>query len=272
MKQLLCLLFLTINFPNTQSFGKGRDTFAVYFDKGDARLNPQACHAIDELIFKDKLIHGQRLIVLGYADYVGDTALNSRLSDTRAKNVQEYLVKMGFSTDEIKLCAGKGEIKRSATEGTAGFAVDRKVEIIIDKEQPKPHPENKAVQNKDMMKAGVNETIRLNNIFFKPGSADILEASYPELSRLHDFLDQNRSVTIRIEGHVCCLGPAQGQDDDDLSEFRAEAVFNYLVSKGIASERMKYAGVGNNNPVVQEEVTEEDRNKNRRVEIRILSK
>jgi outer membrane protein OmpA-like peptidoglycan-associated protein len=57
-----------------------------------------------------------------------------------------------------------------------------------------------------------------------------------------------------------------------LSETRAKAVYNFLVQKGIAASRMKYAGLGYSRPIVKPEKTEQDQINNRRVEIRILKR
>jgi outer membrane protein OmpA-like peptidoglycan-associated protein len=265
----ICLILLLAG----AAHGRGRDTFEVHFAKNEVMPGKSACDYMDKLIFQDMLIPGQKLMVLGYADYVGDTQHNNLLSASRANNVKDYLVKMGLNETDIKLCMGKGEIERTATLQKDGFARDRKVQIIIDKPPVAVKPVvAKPAPLKEMTQLKVNETVALNNLFFQPGAADMLPTSYPELEKLYKFLEQNKTVTIRIEGHVCCLGPIEGRDMDNLSEYRAAAVFDYLVEKGINSRRMRYVGLGNSNPVVKEEVTEDDRKKNRRVEIRIMGK
>ena len=57
----------------------------------------------------------------------------------------------------------------------------------------------------------------------------------------------------------------------DLSNRRAAAVRDYLVSRGIQAERMKSVGYGQTRPVEPND-TEAGRQKNRRTELRILSK
>jgi outer membrane protein OmpA-like peptidoglycan-associated protein len=112
----------------------------------------------------------------------------------------------------------------------------------------------------------------LKNIFFVGGQPIILESSLPELNNLLKLLIDNKTLRIQIEGHICCVGPVEGVDDNNLSVFRAKAVYDYLTSKGIDAHRLTFVGLGNRNPVSREENTEEDREKNRRVEIRILNK
>jgi len=248
-------------------FSQRSDTFSVHFDLNDPRLNKRASDFIDKLIFKDVLIHGQKLILLGFADYLGSNGHNDSLSNARAKNVQDYLVNAGFDKKDITLCIGKGKIDRTPV-GKDGYGRDRKVQIIIDRGSPPPA--KTAVL--DISKAKVNQTIALKNIFFVGGQPIILESSFPELNNLVKTLIDNKTLKIQIEGHICCAGPVEGVDDNNLSLFRAKAVYDYLVSKGIDARRLSYVGLGNRNPVSREENTEDERELNRRVEMRILSK
>jgi outer membrane protein OmpA-like peptidoglycan-associated protein len=263
-------------------YGQTKDTFNVYFPFNIANITKESAANIDKLIFKDRLIHGDKLIVLGYADYVGGSSYNDTLSMTRAKNVRDYLITTGFDDNDIKLCIGKGKIDRTNVSGKEGYAPDRKVQIIIDRVamavKPPDTPARGADQDEkiDFKHLKVNQTFTLKNIFFKLNSPVLLDKSLPDLNNLLNILKENPTINIQIEGHVCCMGPTEGADSKyqhrNLSECRAEAIYNYLVEKGINKERLKYIGLGNRNPIVRNEVTEEDKMKNRRVEIRILSK
>jgi outer membrane protein OmpA-like peptidoglycan-associated protein len=283
---LLCsLLTLGICSP-LHARAQRTDTFKVFFDLNNARITKDAEDHIDKLIFKDKLIHGDKLIILGYADYLGDNHYNDALSAQRASNVRDYLVKSGFRKEDITICIGKGKIDRALAPDKKGFAADRKVQIIIDrsvavKPQPAtppkvtpPTPTAKTV--KKIVDLKVNETVALNNINFYPGMNIILPESMPEVENLYEVLNEHKNIRIRIEGHVCCLGPIEGYDGADstsgLSYHRAKAIYELLVTKGIHEDRIQYIGLGNMNPVVKEDRTEEDHIKNRRVEIRIISK
>lgn len=265
-------LFCLLTFVAFKGYCGGNDTFSVHFYKDDGTLNPQGRFLINKLIAEKKLAPGQKLIILGYADYLGNPKHNDTLSSIRAHNVCDFLEKNGFDKNDISLCAGEGEIETQRSKSRGGNPPDRKVFIIVNGEN-KPAPKKK---DKDLADLKVNETIALNNIFFEGGLPDILPASNPALIKLLRFLQDNPTVTIQIEGHICCKDPSDGTDEPfekgTLSEYRAKAVYDYLVTKGIDKNRLKYIGLGTANPVVKNEQTEEDRAKNRRVEIRILSK
>lgn len=258
-----------------------KDTFEIYFPSNVSRLSKDAEFYIDNLIFKDTLIHGDKLMVLGYTDYVGDNLHNDALSMQRARSVKQYLVTAGFTEQDIALCVGKGKVDRSV-ENNSGYGPDRKVQIVIVHTPPVPTapvPVVSSVKAKDKIditQLKVNESIALNNLYFEPGTDILLPRSDEDLMYLLKFLRENPKVTIRIEGHICCLY-APGVHDAiykgrNLSELRAMAVSLFLAANGIDRNRMKLVGFGNSYPVVEDEETEEDRQRNRRVEIRILSK
>ncbi len=291
-RYLLCCLLLSA----LSGYSQSKDTFQVYFPFNQSMLTKEAEQYVDALIFNDTLIHGDRLIVLGYADYVGSSGYNDSLSGARAANVCNYLIRSGFEKKDIKLMMGKGKVERAGISGRDGFATDRKVQIIIDHTvslSAKPAPAKPLVVTKpavvkppakpavmpaeriDITKLKVNQTFALNNIIFQPGSDIYYDQSLPDLERLLDFMVENPAVKISVEGHICCKGPNplnEIHDDGSLSQLRAAAVCNFLVNNGIAKNRMYGIGLGNKDPVVPNEVTNEDRVKNRRVEIRILSK
>jgi outer membrane protein OmpA-like peptidoglycan-associated protein len=86
---------------------------------------------------------------------------------------------------------------------------------------------------------------------------------------------QNPNLKISIEGHVCCIKDTPDALDIDtfepqLSVNRAKAIYQYLTSRGIDTSRLSYIGYGRRRPMVDPELSEEDAEKNRRVEIRIL--
>ena len=115
------------------------------------------------------------------------------------------------------------------------------------------------------IKQGVKMTLK--NIFFETDSYELLEASKIELDGLVKFMQDNKNVGILIGGHTDNVGtPAYNQQ---LSEKRAESVYNYIISNGISSDRLQFKGFGMDNPVESND-TEEGRAKNRRTEVTIL--
>ncbi len=123
-------LFMLLLLQNAiVAFGQRTDTFNVYFDRNDATLNPKGSQLIDQLIADSSLVRGQKVMLLGYADYIGSNGHNDSLSASRAKNVADHLIKTGFNKKDITLCVGRGKIDR-APAGKDGYSADRKVQIV----------------------------------------------------------------------------------------------------------------------------------------------
>ena len=286
MKKIILLCSFIIFFYPT--IAQTYDTINIHFPLNNAKLSKDAIKALDSLVFKDVLIHGQKFTVLGYTDYLGGKSYNEELSKTRAKNVKDYLITMGFEDKDIMLCTGKGKIDHVPVKGKEGIESDRKVQIIIDGNpsiqsvtqgpQVKTQAQVKGTTKIDVAALKVNQSLNLKNIHFYSGRHDILPESESELINLYLTLKENPKLKIMIEGHICCPDNTYGSDvlDEDnsglLSETRAKAVYKYIVAKGIEPSRMKYRGFGNTRMLVNPEITDNDRTQNRRVEIRIISK
>jgi OmpA-OmpF porin, OOP family len=107
----------------------------------------------------------------------------------------------------------------------------------------------------------------LQNIFFDVDKYELKEKSKTELARIIDFLERNEKIKIEISGHTDNVG--SDLYNKQLSKLRAEAVFKYLISHGIKSERLTYKGYGSDHPVASND-SEQGRQQNRRIEFRIL--
>ena len=108
----------------------------------------------------------------------------------------------------------------------------------------------------------------MNNLFFTANKYDILPESYPELDKLYALLKENPTVKIEIGGHTS-INTSDQKFNEELSSNRALAVKKYLVSKGIDSPRIRTEGFGDSKPL-ESNTTEEGRQKNRRVEFKII--
>jgi outer membrane protein OmpA-like peptidoglycan-associated protein len=263
---------------------KATDTFRLYFDIGIPTLNHNAQKKVDLLIYNDKIINGSNILIVGYADFLGTERLNQNLSMRRARNVRDYLVKYGIDSGSVKLCVGKGEVERRGMTDRGGFPTDRRVDIVVNNKVRMEPPSHKrrdtgrkfitSLEQIKKMKPGT--VFQLKNVYFPADRHYIKPESEETLEKLYTVLRDNPAVRISIEGHVCCIVDAPDALDIDtyeptLSVNRAKAIYNYLVRKGIDPTRLRYAGFGKSRPIIEHEVTEEDAEKNRRVEIRILA-
>ncbi|HEY5535155.1 MAG TPA: OmpA family protein [Ignavibacteria bacterium] len=110
-------------------------------------------------------------------------------------------------------------------------------------------------------------SVRINNIFFDFNESKLKSESYLELDRLYKFLNDNSDISVEISGHTDNIG--SDEYNITLSNARANAVKDYLISKGISGNRIMSKGYGKSKPVATND-TDEGRQLNRRVEFKII--
>ncbi len=137
--------------------------------------------------------------------------------------------------------------------GLVGHAWDPPIE------EPPPPVEEMPVTSKIIVLRGLS--------FFDFDKSDIRPDSRPVLDEAAALLRQNKDINSSIEGHTDALG--SDEYNQALSIRRAEAVFRFLVNRGVAPERLEVSGFGESRPVADND-TESGRAQNRRVEIHVV--
>ncbi len=103
----------------------------------------------------------------------------------------------------------------------------------------------------------------LEGVYFDSGRATIRSESNPRLDRVVEYMTHKPNARIRVAGYTDNVGNPQA--NQRLSEQRAQAVRDYLVSHGIDQGRIEAVGYGDQDPVASND-TDEGRQKNRRIE------
>lgn len=128
---------------------------------------------------------------------------------------------------------------------------------MVAQAQPQPKPAS------DMC-SGV---LRLRGVNFDFDRAEIRPDARPILDQAAQRLRQCGAERLQVEGHTDSIGA--DAYNQDLSERRARAVRDYLVSKGVVGGRISAVGFGESRPISTND-TPEGRALNRRVEVRFL--
>jgi len=115
----------------------------------------------------------------------------------------------------------------------------------------------------------INKLFLLQQLNFETIKSDILPASFDELDELADYLISQPELNLLIMGHTDNRGSEK--INLELSQARARAVANYLISKEVAKERLTWRGFGHTRPIA-DNTTEEGRRRNRRVEFQFNDK
>jgi OmpA-OmpF porin, OOP family len=135
--------------------------------------------------------------------------------------------------------------------------------VIVD---PKDINDRKRVL-RDIVLTPSGQTMRLSSLIFAQGKSTIDPKSFAELDEVGQMMKENTRIVIQLEGHTDNQGSSKA--NLNLSQDRVEAVKRYLVSKGIGKDRVKTKAFGGSQPL-SNEMTQEARAMNRRVEMRIL--
>ncbi|HEY5536713.1 MAG TPA: OmpA family protein [Ignavibacteria bacterium] len=145
------------------------------------------------------------------------------------------------------------------------YPVSRVIDFTTTNRSPNYKDNINIVTYEDMKEK--QTSVRINNIFFDFNESKLKSESYLELDRLYKFLIENSDISVEISGHTDNVG--SDEYNITLSNARANAVKDYLVSKGINANRITSKGYGKSKPVATND-TDEGRQLNRRVEFKII--
>lgn len=109
--------------------------------------------------------------------------------------------------------------------------------------------------------------LTLGDVLFATDKAELKAGAESNLNNLVNFLSKYQDREVEVEGHTDNVG-AEAYNQA-LSERRAESVKAYLVSRGIAAQRITTVGKGMHSPKV-DNGSASGRQQNRRVEVIIL--
>lgn len=139
-------------------------------------------------------------------------------------------------------------------------------EVLVERPVPAPPPPAPPPAPTPPAKPVI---IELRGVEFETGSAQLTPASLTVLQTTAISLREQSTMRVEVAGHTDSVG----RDDAnlDLSRRRAQSVADYLVTTGIARERLQSAGYGESQPIATND-TPEGRARNRRVELRVLSR
>ncbi|HET9955091.1 MAG TPA: OmpA family protein [Polyangiaceae bacterium] len=147
--------------------------------------------------------------------------------------------------------------------------VDQDHDGVLDPEDDCPtEPGQASAHGCPLVKISAGQIVIVEQVQFNKGSADIAEESHHVLEEVERVISAHPELTkISVEGHTDARGPRDL--NQLLSARRAAAVVTWLVKRGVAAKRLSSRGFGPDRPIADNE-QEEGRQKNRRVEFRIV--
>lgn len=279
-KVLLYILFIV--FPFVASAQTKIKSF--YFENEKSIPTPYSQNQLG--LFKQSFNRGEITIleIYSYTDSVGSVSYNDSLAKRRLDYVSNFLGVVSNSNVKLKPYGldRKYDVKnyKSWRRVDIYYAIGGKspvlkqdtiTEVIEEKEQEIIEEIEEIVEekmdtaNQDLIDASFRASLPyIMNIEFIEGTAKIEPASFSEIKKMYDYLSTHKAVNILIRGHVCCGNNMR------ISKNRAKSVYKELLKMGLDKNRLDYVGMSNKEPLVFPEKTNEDRQRNRRVDVQFI--
>jgi outer membrane protein OmpA-like peptidoglycan-associated protein len=276
--RILTLIFFLFTF--TSGIAQETRTHSVLFEYDKFELNEMESSRLTTWLngLPDSLV---KLEIIGHADFIGSDTYNLTLSEMRANNVVEFIENEGNLRYKMSLISFVGEQESIPNASVDGNPKDRKVVLTAtlypETKELKQASKEETPKELDLLaSAEVGQSIVFSNLNFFPGRHFLIPQALPNLERLAETLKRNPNLEIEIQGHICCkLDSLDGFDQNtrtyELSINRAKYIHDQLVLNGVEN-KMTFRGFARKRPLIFPEITDEDRQRNRRVEIKVTKK
>jgi outer membrane protein OmpA-like peptidoglycan-associated protein len=264
-------------------------TTEFFFNSNDTLLTEYSQRKLDAFISSVKSTPLYIMKLRVFSDTVGPAAYNKELSNRRANAILRQLGDLGKNSYiEIGIYGKEYDSLKYPLENLQMW---RRLEMFYQHEPPVIAEEVYSSQdsvkvNRDTMyfetfvsdfeddykkpqKIYIFDTLSDQSILsiiqleiqFVQNTDTPFGSSYKEIISLGEFMKRYPDLSIVIRGHVCC------GKNKKMSKKRAKKVYKTLAEYGISKKRMKFKGMSNKEPLVYPEVTEKDRQMNRRVDV-----
>jgi outer membrane protein OmpA-like peptidoglycan-associated protein len=262
----------------------GQIPTTIFFSYDSDKISEESKKTIAQ-IPKENL---QKIILIGHCDSTGSYTYNYNLSMRRANGTKNELMNLGFSPSQWQI-VGKSF---SSPNSSSQKAKNRRVEIIPIYNDEKIHHLSLVQQTNEktyivsyqkayfaktgqldsLPKLKLKRTYKVENLFFVPNKAIVLEESHPALMALFLTMQCNSTLKIKIEGHTNGVRSKKTPEwHSNTSAARAQTTKDYLVSLGISEKRISTVGFGHKHMLFPEGTTKEELKQNRRVEVKVIA-
>ena len=226
------------------------------FSPNSAVIKIEGKKKLEEVIRQVQVSTGKKWRIEGHMDSYGDKMFLKNLSFERANAVLEFICYFGGFRKENFQVLGMGDNYPIGDNNTEkGRKQNRRIEIIseatdeISDSTVKPDEE-------------FNQFILRGDDTFESNSANLKELAKTLLNEIASYIKNQTGSRWRIEGYMDNQGSVSFLKK--LSSKRANAVYDYFISEGLASDQFTVSGLGSSNPVTTNN-TEEGRSANRRI-------
>lgn len=277
--------------------GYCQEQFSVFFESNKFELQKTELKKLTTWMDANKEV--KIVAINGYTDEDGTVGFNDTLAKKRVSYIFNQIagkikIREDFKTRSFGELHNQSEDKSKNRKVTIYYILQKDLareDEILGIKKPETAPKPKPVANypdkitidnpngttseykldvnfmKQVNESKAGEKLKIENLNFQFNTFAIVNDSRGKLFELLIVMQQNPTLKIEIQGHICCNPSNKGK----LSEERAKAIKNFLVGQGIDSKRVSFKGFGSTEPIYPlPEKNEEERAANRRVEILIV--
>lgn len=206
------------------------DVASIYYEHGKSRIDERKSPGLKQLIeiLKD---HSHVVIEIGaHTDATGPSKYNKELSEQRALSVKRYLEKNGVTaTRLVSKGYGEDKILNRCKEGVRCSSSE--------------HAQNRRTEFKVVAQKGfkVGDVIKVDNINYELNKSKLDMKNSRGLKEVIQLLKDNK-ISVEIRSHTDSKGSSKY--NAELSQQRAQSIYDYLVANGVNKYRLKYKGYG----------------------------
>jgi outer membrane protein OmpA-like peptidoglycan-associated protein len=212
------------------AIGDKIEVASVFYEHGKSSIDHRKSPGLKELL--DILNQHKHVVVeIGaHTDASGSAKYNRELSEKRAIAVKKYLEKKGIPSSRLVARGyGESQLLNGCKDG-----------VRCSKEE---HALNRRTEFKVIGQKGfkVGDVIKVDHINYELNKAKLDMANSRGLAEVIQLLKDNE-ISVEIRSHTDSRGSSSY--NEELSEKRAKAVYDYLVKNGVNKYRLKYKGYG----------------------------
>jgi len=226
------------------------------FSPNSSKIKIEGSKYLDEAMAILQKSPDKKWRIEAHMDSQGDTRFLRTLSLERAKAVLEYFTYFGGLNRQNFKVFGLGDKTPVADNRTEeGRKQNRRIEIISEDIESNP---GTTTPSEEIFK----QFVLRGDDTFEPNTANLKDLAKTLLNEIAVYIKSQPASRWRIEGYMDNQGSASFLKK--LSNQRATAVYDYLISEGLSSDQFTISGLGSSSPIATNN-TEEGRSTNRRI-------
>ncbi len=200
--------------------------------------------------------------------YMADQMVEIATARAATRDAEDQRAMLGQKRDQARLDARTREADRARREASMAQSEVESARASAASNEAAAVAKSKEMQQQiDALQAEATDrglVLTLGDVLFATGKSDLKSGGNKTLDKLVTFLNEYPDRNVDIEGHTDDVGSLEM--NQTLSQHRADSVKSYLTKNGIKSVRLEAKGLGETQPVADND-TDSARQQNRRVEV-----